>query len=116
MTESVDITAVRSNWQSRGFSCDVWSAPPGRVWNDYRHAVDEVVMVLEGKVEFDIAGRVIRPAPGEEVLIPAGHPAYRAKPRQHHVSVAIWLPRHRRLIRCSCSFLGPTTVRCPSPA
>jgi mannose-6-phosphate isomerase-like protein (cupin superfamily) len=61
MTESVDITAVRSNWQSRGFSCDVWS-----------DAVDEVVMVLEGKVEFDIAGRVIRPAPGEEVLIPAG--------------------------------------------
>jgi len=31
-----------------------------------------VVMVLEGEVEFDIAGRVIRPAPGEEVLIPAG--------------------------------------------
>ena len=29
-------------------------------------------MVLEGEVEFDIAGRVIRPTPGEEVLIPAG--------------------------------------------
>jgi len=72
MTESVNIKAVRSNWQSRGFSCDVWSDRPGQVWNDYRHPVDEVVMVLEGEVEFDIAGRVIRPAPGEEVLIPAG--------------------------------------------
>ena len=72
MTESVNIKAVRSNWQSRGFSCDVWSDRPGQVWNDYRHPVDELVMVLEGDVEFDIAGRVIRPASGEEVLIPAG--------------------------------------------
>ena len=72
MSESVNITAVRSNWQSRGFSCDVWTDPPGQVWTDYRHPVDEVVMVLEGEVEFDIAGRVIRPAPGEEVLIPSG--------------------------------------------
>ncbi|MCD6058945.1 MAG: hypothetical protein K0Q89_2475, partial [Thermomicrobiales bacterium] len=47
MTESVNIKAVRSNWQSRGFSCDVWSDRPGQVWNDYRHSVDEVVMVLE---------------------------------------------------------------------
>lgn len=29
-------------------------------------------MVLEGEVEFDIVGKVVRPAPGEEVLIPAG--------------------------------------------
>ena len=72
MTQTVDITVVRSDWQARGFSCDVWTDPPGQVWEDYRHAVDELVMVLEGEVEFDIAGRVIQPAPGEEVLIPAG--------------------------------------------
>lgn len=72
MTQTVNIKAVRSDWQSRGFSCDVWTDPPGRVWNDYRHPVDEVVMVVEGEVEFDIAGKVVRPAPGEEVLIPAG--------------------------------------------
>jgi len=57
---------------ARGFSRDVWTDPPGRVWEDYRHAVDEVVMVLEGEVEFDIAGNVVRPAPGKEVLIQAG--------------------------------------------
>jgi quercetin dioxygenase-like cupin family protein len=72
MAQTVDIKAVRSDWQSRGFSCDVWTDPPGQVWNDYRHAVDEVVMVLEGDVEFEIAGNVVRPAPGEELLIPAG--------------------------------------------
>ena len=72
MAQTVHITAVRSDWQARGFGCDVWTDPPGQVWEDYRHAVDELVMVLEGEMEFDIAGRVIRPAPGEEVLIPAG--------------------------------------------
>lgn len=72
MAQTVHITAVRSDWQARGFGCDVWTDPPGQVWEDYRHAVDELVMVLEGEVEFDIAGRVIQPAPGEEVLIPAG--------------------------------------------
>lgn len=72
MGQAVNITTVRLDWQARGFGCDVWTDPPGQVWEDYRHAVDELVMVLEGDVEFDIAGTVIRPAPGEEVLIRAG--------------------------------------------
>jgi mannose-6-phosphate isomerase-like protein (cupin superfamily) len=72
MAQTVNIQAVRADWQSRGFSCDVWTDPPGQVWEDYRHAVDEVVMVLEGEVEFDIAGKVVRPEPGVEVLISAG--------------------------------------------
>ena len=29
-------------------------------------------MVLEGNVEFEINGKVLRPAAGEEVFIPAG--------------------------------------------
>lgn len=72
MARTVDITTIRSDWRSRGFSCAVWTDPPGQVWSDYRHSVDEVVLVLEGDVEFDIAGKVTRPAPGEELLIPAG--------------------------------------------
>jgi mannose-6-phosphate isomerase-like protein (cupin superfamily) len=72
MAETIDIKTVRSDWQTRGFSCDTWTDPPGQEWIDYRHAVDEVVMVLEGEVEFDIGGNVVRPAPGEELLIPAG--------------------------------------------
>ena len=43
----VDINTVRSNWRSRGFSCDVWTDPPGQTWEDYRHPVDEVVMIVE---------------------------------------------------------------------
>ncbi|HEU4504169.1 MAG TPA: cupin domain-containing protein [Nitrospira sp.] len=68
----VDINSVRSNWQSRGFNCDVWTDPPGQTWEDYTHAVDEVVMILEGEVEFEIGEQVLRPSVGEELYIPAG--------------------------------------------
>jgi quercetin dioxygenase-like cupin family protein len=67
-----DIDSVRPNWRLRGFTCDIWTDPPGQTWEDYRHAVDEVVMVIEGQVEFEIDGQVLRPLVGEELLIPAG--------------------------------------------
>ncbi len=44
---------------------------PGQVWKDYEHASDELFMVVEGKVELEMQGQVLRPRPGEEVLIPA---------------------------------------------
>jgi quercetin dioxygenase-like cupin family protein len=68
----VDIDTIRSSWRSRGFSCDIWTDPPGQVWEDYRHTVDELVMVLEGNVEFEINETVLQPAIGEELFIPAG--------------------------------------------
>ena len=68
----VKLDSVRSNWQSRGFGCDLWTDPPGQTWEDYRHAVDELVMVLEGEVEFEIDGHTFQPSVGEELLIPAG--------------------------------------------
>ncbi len=68
----VDIDSVRAKWHSRGFTCDVWTDPPGRTWEDYTHGVDELVMLLDGDVEFEIEGRIMRPAVGEELIIPAG--------------------------------------------
>jgi quercetin dioxygenase-like cupin family protein len=67
----VDRSAVERSWRERGFSCGLWVDPPGRVWADYVHDVDELVMVVEGDVEFEIDGQVHRPAPGEELFIPA---------------------------------------------
>ena len=72
MVCSVDRASVAAGWKRRGFSCDLWVDPPGRVWADFVHEVDEVVMVVEGEVEFTIAGVVHRPGLGEELLIPAG--------------------------------------------
>lgn len=72
MTHPANLESTRSYWHSRGFSCDVWTDPPGQTWEDYTHPVDELVMVLEGEVEFEINGKIFRPAVGEELCIPAG--------------------------------------------
>jgi quercetin dioxygenase-like cupin family protein len=63
---------VSRDWAARGFSCDLWVDPPGRRWEDFVHATDELVVVLEGELEFEIGGAVSRPKPGEEIYIPAG--------------------------------------------
>ncbi|MGZ8219891.1 cupin domain-containing protein [Methylomagnum sp.] len=65
-------TEVEQNWSARGFSCDLWVDPPGQCWEGYVHGVDELVMVMEGRVEFEIDGAVHRPEPGAELFIPAG--------------------------------------------
>ena len=72
MTTPVDQNAVAAGWRSRGFSCDLWVDPPGQVWADFVHDTDEVVMVVDGEVEFEVAGVIHRPRVGEELLIPAG--------------------------------------------
>lgn len=67
-----DIARVETDWLSRGFSCEVWTDPPGQVWADFVHDVDELVMTIEGDVEFEFGGEVFRPRPAEELMIPAG--------------------------------------------
>jgi quercetin dioxygenase-like cupin family protein len=67
-----DRSTVARDWHARGFSCGLWVDPPGQVWADFVHDVDELVMVVEGDVEFEIDGARHRPPVGEELLIPAG--------------------------------------------
>ena len=68
----IDQKQIAADWAKRGFSCDLWTDPPGRGWEDFTHATDELVVVMEGEMEFEIAGQVCHPAIGEELLIPAG--------------------------------------------
>ena len=68
---NVDRVAVARDWRARGFSCDLWTDPPGQRWEDFVHATDEVVMLVDGAIEMEIAGRLVVPAVGEEVFIPA---------------------------------------------
>ncbi len=67
----VDRSAVERSWRERGVSCELWVDPPGQVWADYVHDVDEVMMVVEGDVEFEIEGKIHRPLRGEELFIPS---------------------------------------------
>jgi mannose-6-phosphate isomerase-like protein (cupin superfamily) len=72
MTDSPNSRKVKADWRARGFSCEVWSDPPGQVWADFVHGVDELVMTIDGDVEFEFGGNTYRPSPGEELMIPAG--------------------------------------------
>lgn len=67
----IDRKQVEKDWQARGFSCALWTDPPGQVWEDYVHDTDELLMVLEGELEMEIQGRTFHPKIGEEVFIPA---------------------------------------------
>lgn len=67
-----DTAGIRADWEARGFSFELWSDPPGQAWSGFVHETDELVMLLEGEVEFSFAGEAIRPGIGEELLIPAG--------------------------------------------
>jgi mannose-6-phosphate isomerase-like protein (cupin superfamily) len=66
-----DLSHVPAEWAARGFSCAIWVDPPGQVWADFVHYVDELVMPIEGTLELSYLGVILRLGPGEEVLIPA---------------------------------------------
>lgn len=71
MGETVQ-ASIAASWRARGFGCDLWIDAPGQCWENFVHDVDELVVVLEGEMEFELAGKVQRPAIGEELWIPAG--------------------------------------------
>ena len=68
----MDLSQVPAEWRARGYSCAIWTDPPGQVWADFVHPTDELVMLIEGALELSFGGRTLRPQPGEEILIPAG--------------------------------------------
>lgn len=93
MTRAPDRQRIARDWASRGFSCELWVDPPEQRWEDFVHATDEVVVVLEGDMEFEIEGRLHRPKAGEELFIPAGA---RHSARNIGATTARWLFGYRR--------------------
>ena len=87
----IDRDKVARDWAARGFGCEEWIDPPGRRWEDFVHATDE--LVLEGEMEFEFEGQIRRPGIGEEVFIPA-----RARHSARNVGAitARWLFGYRR--------------------
>ena len=68
---TIDIQKVEKGWKSRGFEGGLWIDPPGQVWKDYIHGVDELVMLVQGEVEIDMEGATHTLEIGKELLIPA---------------------------------------------
>lgn len=99
----VNIDAVGAEWRRRGFSCEIWIDPPGQCWEDFVHATDELVMVLSGEVEFEIAGEIVHPEAGVELTIPAGDQALGPQLRQRHGTVALRLSPVAFFVREGCA-------------
>jgi quercetin dioxygenase-like cupin family protein len=63
---------VARSWSHQGYSCGIFVDPPGREWNDFVHATNERVTVVEGTLRMTIDGIEMVAEPGDEVFIPKG--------------------------------------------
>jgi mannose-6-phosphate isomerase-like protein (cupin superfamily) len=70
MPTRVDRESIKKDWAKRDYSCDLFVDPPGQCWEDFVHPVDELVMVMEGKLEIEMEGKAFCPEVGKEVFIP----------------------------------------------
>ncbi|MDR4464392.1 MAG: cupin domain-containing protein [Nitrospira sp.] len=67
-----DQEQIARNWEKRGYSCDLFTDPPGREWNDFVHTTNELVTVIAGKLRLTIGDEQLIAEPGDEVFIPRG--------------------------------------------
>ena len=84
----VDKAAVAADWRRRGYSCGKFVDPPGQCWEDFVHDCNELVTVVEGRLEMEVAGRTVTVGPGDEVFIPEG--ALHSVRNVHHAT-SVWL-------------------------
>ena len=66
----IDRAAVAREWAARGYSCRLFVDPPGREWNDFMHATDELVTVIDGRLRMTVGEATCEAGPGDEVFIP----------------------------------------------
>lgn len=66
----LDRDQMTQDWRRRGYPCDLFTDPPGREWNDFVHATNELVTVMEGRLKLTIGEEEIIAEPGDEVFIP----------------------------------------------
>ncbi len=84
----VDATKVREDWRNRGYSCEWFVDPPGREWNDFVHAANELVTVVDGQLALTVGEEKMLLEPGDEAFIPKG--AIHSVKNVHHATTR-WL-------------------------
>ncbi len=84
----LDKAVVAADWHGRGYSCGTFVDPPGQCWEGFVHDCNELVTVVEGRLEMVVAGETVTLEPGDEVLIPKGalHSV-----RNIHDGTSVWL-------------------------
>ncbi len=66
----VERATVAADWQMQGYSCGLFVDPPGQQWLDFVHGSNELVTVLEGRLDMRIGDQRFIMEPGDEVIIP----------------------------------------------
>jgi mannose-6-phosphate isomerase-like protein (cupin superfamily) len=84
----VDRAAVAAEWRGRGYSCGTFVDPPGQCWEDFVHDCNELVAVVEGRLEMEVSGQTVTMEPGDEIFIPRG--ALHSVRNIHDVT-SVWL-------------------------
>lgn len=84
----VDHGAVARDWIERGYSCRAFTDPPGQEWRDFVHDTDELVTVVEGRLEVTLGKQSRVLEPGDELFIPRGAPH---TVRNIHAGATRWL-------------------------
>ena len=79
---------MAADWRGRGYSCDRFVDPPGQCWDDFVHGCNELVTVVEGRLEMTVAGETVTAEVGDEVFIPKGA---RHSLRNIHDGTSVWL-------------------------
>ena len=51
MKTQAEITTL---WKAKGFSCDLWTDPPGQRWENYEYTVDELTYIIKGVLELEV--------------------------------------------------------------
>jgi mannose-6-phosphate isomerase-like protein (cupin superfamily) len=62
--------AVARDWRARGYDCRPFVDPPGQEWNGFVHRSNELVTVLEGRLQCEVSGERVRLEEGDELFIP----------------------------------------------
>lgn len=68
----VDHGVVTRDWIERGYSCRGFTDPPGQEWREFMHDTNELVTVVEGRLEVTLGKRRWVLEPGDELFIPRG--------------------------------------------
>ena len=80
----MDWEKVKTKSGVAGFPLRSRADPPGKVWADFVHDIDELLTLIEGEQEFDVNGKVI-----------ASNQRRAPDPRQA-AATSKWLYRYKR--------------------